>query len=208
LNIETNAKSWHQEDARRERVKAQREADALAAKKAKELALELESNAKKLAMLERERVASGRDDFQVDSAVRNARMTQEAADKFNAEQSLIFAEQTSSYYPCDANQDTLVSYLVRNGCQIANAATWKKAFERLNSLGLMEPWPEPQEPIHADPDPLPSSHEGYAQPKPKPQQRYDGYDENGEPCSYSEYQVRNMSSEQLRRHFHIPTLRP
>jgi hypothetical protein len=193
LNIAQNAKEFHIENARRKRTLA--EAKALETNK-----LIFQQASKELAILEKERIKSGKDEFQVDDAVKNARMSQQDADRFNAESAAHFVDATPEYYPCPENHELLCEYLARNGCMIANQATWTKAFERLRDFGLLRDWPEPE----PEPQPIPISmqHEQYPDPKPKTIQGWDA--RTGLEKVWSSREVDLMSSEELRVNFHIP----
>jgi hypothetical protein len=156
--------------------------------------------AKQLALLERDRVRTSKDGFQVDPLVATATMSFEQASRFNAESAARFVENTPAYYPSEANQQVLVDYLWNHNAQIANEATFKAAFERLNSYGLLEDWPAP------DPDPEPDP-----EPAPEPiippsQRRHRGFDlSTGEEKLFTEHEVNRMSADELKANFRIPT---
>lgn len=162
--------------------------------------------ARELAALERQRVATGKDDaFRVDDAVKDARMSVAAAAKFNADAAAAFVACTPEYYPSDRNQAQLVDFLYeRNGVQIANAATFKAAFDRLHSYGLLEDWPAPE----PEPEPSPIHIEPEHQPQTV-QRLYDGWDSsNGEPRQYTQYEIDRMPSNEFRIAMRIPRIRP
>jgi hypothetical protein len=162
-----------------------------------------------LIQVERENVLAGRDDsFAVDDGVKNASMSQEAADRFNGISADSFVENTPLYYPSPENHEILCDYLTRNGCMIANGATWRKAYERLNSLGLLQTWPEPEsfpEPLE-EPERLPESHEGYPTPHRQEPLYVDGWDWTGEPKRITAREADAMSAEEYRRFLHIPRI--
>jgi hypothetical protein len=154
---------------------------------------------RQLAELERERVRSGTDEFSVDSAVADARMSFEEANRWNGEQAALFVDATPEYYPSDENQARLISYLESHGAMICNKATFEAAFEKLRAFSLLEEWPIEQEP---EPLPVPILIE---QGRPLPVQRlYDGWGTNGEPRQYTEYEINQLTSEELRKALRIP----
>lgn len=166
-------------------------------------------NASELARAERERIVKGLPDpdFVPDPRYDKARMPNNEASEFNESQSRIFMETCPDYYPSPENSNVMLNYLSGQGVNIISAETFQRAYDRLNQFNLFEPWPEPEPaPEHHDPDHLPSMHEGYYEPKLKPQQMWEGIDlDTGENRIYSDYEIRRMTSDELRRKLRIPT---
>jgi len=162
---------------------------------------ELAKTAGKLLKLEREAVANGKDE-KASSLLSPAMLaitperpiSLEQAKRFNEEQARLFAESTPEFYPCQENAEAITGYCNRNGIQVADAATYRNIFERLNSFGLMQPAPAPtQEP------------EIVEQPAPAQQTEFEGVDESGRPKSYTRAEVERMSANEYKRFFRLPT---
>jgi hypothetical protein len=109
------------------------------------------------------------------------------------------AEDSEWYWDSTQNRNALISYLQRNGIQIADAEMLRRAARRLNDYNLLEEVPPPIR--HETPfvnfeidrsmePPTPVTHEGYNP-------------ETGEKRIYSDFEVRRMSSEQYRRAFRL-----
>ena len=169
---------------------------------------EFENNARAVALAERQNIIAGLkdDNFVPDPLYDNATIAKGKLDAWNNAQADLFMASTPSYYATEANSDRILDYLEAHGVTIVSAESFRRAYERLSSYGLLETRPPEPEPVELQPDPLPSHHEGYAEPQAKAQPRYDGIDpETGESRSYSEFQVRGMTSDVLRRTFSIPS---
>jgi hypothetical protein len=73
-------------------------------------------------------------------------MTEDAAAAYNAEQAKLFVRENLWWYGSAANKTALLTYLDRNGIQIANAEMLCRAALKLQEYGLLEQRPAKQEP--------------------------------------------------------------
>ena len=145
----------------------------------------------------KEVVQSGRDpDFQIPASVAGKGMTVEEASTFNASEGRKFSQNTPEFYPSARNIDAILDYLVRQGINIADAATYRAAYLRLRDLGLLEERPPEPEPIEAPPEPEPVI---VAEPE-----TFAGVDpETGSPREYTQREVTRMDSLTFRKCFKL-----
>jgi len=140
-------------------------------------------------------------EFELPAEARGLSMNIEEARKFAREQAETFVSQNSDYFPSKKNFETITNYLSTQGIAIPTVDTFKLAWQRLRTLGLIEERPTP-EPTQVQPEP---------QPEPEVPKFGDfdgdlvsGFDlTSGEPCTYTQRQVRNMSSAEFRRAFRV-----
>lgn len=214
--------SQRDHDARKERLAFIAAEESLAAaeiareqerklKPLREAEAAYKSNLTALAALERDHVAKGRDDsFQVDEAVRSASMSMEAAQDFNSVEFSRFADSAKDAYLSEQNIEAITDYLDRNGVMISNAATYRLAYDRLLSYGLLEsaPAPAPQQTSRQWSSQNETEfYEPESQPiveRPDPNVGIDV--QTGEPRRYSDRELSGMSATAYRIAFQIPTL--
>lgn len=117
---------------------------------------ELNKNVAALYEIEKEAVIAGKPDpgFTLPASVAGKRMTQDAAHRFNREESHKFVANTPEYFPCKQNLQALTDYLLTQSVHIADAETFRVAFERLRYFGLLVERPEPEPEPQAEPEPV------------------------------------------------------
>lgn len=98
---------------------------------------------------EKQEVLAGRLDpgFTVPESVAGKRMSIKEASEFNSSEGAKFKANTPEFYPSNKNIRTLLDYLLQQNVYIADEATFRAAFERLRSLGLLEERPTEPEPV-------------------------------------------------------------
>lgn len=153
-----------------------------------------ESTAKELAQFTKNAIVNGPDpDFVCPASVAGKTMSFSDARKFTAAESAKFIDSTPDYFPCQQNFQTIVDYMTRNGIQIADAATFKLAYERLREYGLLQERPAPE------PEPEPAE-EPEPQPEPPKSLTFDGIDlDTGEPRIYTEWELNHMTSDEMKK---------
>lgn len=185
---------------RRAFFRAEEEARMAPIKKAE---AELSRTAGKVLKAEREAVLNGKDDQAVSllseamKAITPERpMTLDEARQFNEREAIAFAESTPEFFRCEENAELITSYCARNQINVADAATYRNIFHRLDSLGLMQhaPVSHPEAVIEEQPVAAPAKAEAF-----------EGVDESGRPKTYTAVEVDRMSADEYRRAFRLPT---
>src|SRR5262249_45388788 len=79
----------------------------------------------------RQAVAAGQRDhgWKIPASVAGLNMSIEQAKKYASKQSAIFVSENRDYYPTRKNFETITGYLIAQGIGIADAATFKAAWE-------------------------------------------------------------------------------
>lgn len=185
----------------RERWSEQEEAERIKRERPlREVEAQFKANVAQLNHVIRDSIQSGRDpEVWIDPETQGPdhAMDYDTAREFNRVQAAIFAKDNSWYYPCAENHAALIKYCENNGLAVMTAEMWLRAAERLRQYGLLRERPA-LEPVTVVPEPV------SAAPEPPQAPTYDGFDlETGEPRTYSEAEVRRMSSLQMKRAFKI-----
>ena len=117
------------------------------------------------------------------------------AKAFNSKTARQFVDSTPEYYPSQKNYLTIREYLVTHRVGVVTVDCWKRAFERLNSFGLLEARPpEPVPPVEPEP----------VEPAPQTEELIAGFDiETGEPRTYTQREIWKMSSIDYRKAFKL-----
>ncbi len=182
-----NYKAFMAEEAERERLEQEQRERPL-----REAEAQLVQNSNALAMLERDRVAGtgGLKDERswADPIIAGTRMLRDEAKAYNAAQFQVFMRDHPSAYLSPANADVLFSYLTRNDITIATAETYRRAYERLDSFGLLESKP-------ADPEP-----ELVQEPEPESTgpKMVKGWDDDGREIELTERQVDRLTADEYK----------
>jgi hypothetical protein len=141
------------------REKDEREARELEMAPVREAEEENRRLLRELRTIEREAVIAGKADpgFMIPESVAGKSMGGDDAEQFNAREATKFRENNPEFepYKSRANIKTIISYLLQQGINIADEATFKVAFERLRDLGLLTARPEPElEQPSLEPEPV------------------------------------------------------
>lgn len=164
----------------------------------------LQTTADQISRTIRERIANGRDaDIFVTPELRNVKMTEQDAIRFNKQQAAQFASETPEYesYRSDATFQAIGNYFERNGIAIADAAMIRAAFERLRTYGLIHPNTVAQQELEpeAEPEPLP-------EPESSGVELFIGRDwETGNRREFTRREIDRMSADEYRKAFPVAT---
>jgi hypothetical protein len=72
---------------------------------------------------------------------------------FNRAEAQRFVAETPEYYPTQHNMETMLDYLAAQRVQLANVETFRRAFNRLTELGMLETRPVTvKTPVNLQPD--------------------------------------------------------
>src|SRR5258708_22007730 len=147
---------------------------------------------------EKAEVLAGRKDpgFVIPESVAGKRMSRDEAREFNAAEARKFKENTPEFYNSQANIKSICDYVLAQGVNIADEATFRAAFERLQYLGLLEERPEPE--------PLPAAE---ARPEVDPaeleRQRREAYHTKVLTVyggrEYTQYDIDRLSADEFKR---------
>lgn len=166
-----------------------------------ELQEEQQRTLRQLHSLERERVATGRDDaFQIDPATIGEGIPIGQIDAWHAAQSTQFLADNPSYFPCKENEAVIIAYIERNapGLKLLSAVQLTAAYKRLKEFGLLKEKPAPV----VQPTPQPARVNlaiEREQPKEDPNVEH-GWDwTTGQPMTLTARQVLLLSAEDYRR---------
>ena len=186
----------------------ERDREAAQRKRVTDAEAELARTSASLARVERENLQKLPDDrLFLSDAVKQARMTQDEASRFNAEEARKFQAMCPEYaakYRSAANYEVIGNYMVLNNVRIADAVTVKRAFERLRDAGMLTPNPTPT-PTPAPkpkPTPAPVAEKPAALALPDGSER--GFDLlTGQPRTYSKFEIDRLSATEYRRIFRL-----
>lgn len=153
---------------------------------------------------DREWVLSDRDPkLVVSDAMLTAKMPTKDAEAFTTKAAEQFAaEPEYAAYRTPENADAILGYLHRNGVFIADVETILAAFRRLRDLGVVKTKLRPQPQPVEQPKRVNLTIALARSQTPEPVM-FDGWDENGERCRYTERQVNAMSSEEMKRRLRL-----
>ncbi len=203
-------RDWREaeEAEEQERQRPSREAERKRAERIAELQEEQQSTLRQLRAIERQRIATGKDEdaFQIDPATvgESAAVPKDKLNSWHGAQMTEFLANNPTYFRCKENEDAMVAYLERNapGLKLVSAAQLTAAYRRLRDLGLLREKPLPvvkpmQQPVEHTVAPKQPS-------EPTGPQTFTGRDyETGLEREFTAREVDRMSSDEYRRAFPV-----
>jgi hypothetical protein len=185
------------EEARAEEERKREQAE----RPIREAAQKLNENHRKLFDLEKAEVIAGRPDpsWELPASAAGLSMSVDEAKAFVQREAEAYRDEHPEYYPSPKNFDAIKGYLSVQHVAIPNKECFALAVERLTRFGLLEERPTPAQSLEIEEQHAPNL------PTEAPSSDLvDGWDiESGEPRKYSEKEIWQMSSSDLKKAFRM-----